>query len=270
MRTARLVSRLREQDWLAVFIELVIVVAGILIALQVSNWNQERLDHARAQSYYRRIQADLATDRQNIGHALTYWKKVGVYGRQAMAYGETGKRPGDSDWQTILAYYQASQILPFELSSTTFDELRSDGDMSLITDENLRRHMSDYYRLSGNRITSMILHHNPVYRKQIRGLTPWPVQMYIWDHCFNETRSHMTQQLLACPSPISAQEAAAILAVYRQSPTLLDHLRTWMSTLRVSAIVLDNLRLDNRHLAAEITTAQQDRHPKSQKGDGGN
>ena len=255
-----MLARLREQDWLAVVIELVIVVAGILIALQVSNWNQARLDHDRAKSYDRRILADLATDRQNIAHALAYWHKVGAYGRQAMAYGETGKRPDDSDWRTILAYYQASQILPFELTSTTFDEMRSNGDLSLIPDETLRRHLADYYRLSGNSITSMILHHDPVYRKQIRGLTPWPVQVYIWNHCFNETRSLMTQQLLACPSPISPREAAATLAVYRQSPTLLDHLRTWMSTLRVSAIVLDNLRQDNRRLAAEITAAQGGRH----------
>jgi len=260
MRAARMVARLRDQDWLAVVIELVIVVAGILIALQVSNWNQERLDQARAQSYYRRIQADLDSDRRNIGHSLAYWQKVGAYGREAMAYGETGQRPGDSDWQTILAYYQASQILPFELTSTTYDELRSDGDMSLIANENLRRHLADYYRLSGNGITSMILRHDPVYRKQIRGLTPWPVQEYIWNHCFRETRSFMTQQLLACPSPVSPREAAAILASYRQSPTLLDHLRTWMSTLRVSAIVLDNLRLDNQHLAAEVAAAHKNRH----------
>ncbi len=256
MRTARLVARLRSQDWLAVVTELVIVVAGILIALQVSNWNQARVDHARAQSYYRRIQADLATDRQNIGHALAYWQKVGAYGQKAIAYGETGKQTGDSDWQTDLAYYQASQILPFELISTTFDEMRSDGDLSLIANEKLRRHLVDYYRLSGNGITSMILHHDPVYRKQIRGLTPWPVQEYIWNHCFRETRSVMTQQLLKCPSPVSASEAAAILTSYRQSPTLLDNLRTWMSTLRISAIVLDNLRLDNQRLTAAVAAAQ--------------
>ena len=47
MQPARLVQRLREHDWMAAVIELVIVIAGILIALQVSNWNQDRIERAR-------------------------------------------------------------------------------------------------------------------------------------------------------------------------------------------------------------------------------
>jgi len=47
MRPARLALRLRDHDWTAAIIELVIVIAGILIALQVSNWNQDRIERAR-------------------------------------------------------------------------------------------------------------------------------------------------------------------------------------------------------------------------------
>jgi hypothetical protein len=57
MRAMNLASRLRAYDWIAAVIELVIVVVGILIALQVSNWNQDRVEHARADSYYRRAPA---------------------------------------------------------------------------------------------------------------------------------------------------------------------------------------------------------------------
>ncbi len=39
MRAARLATRLRDYDWAAAFIELLIVVVGILIGLRVSNWN---------------------------------------------------------------------------------------------------------------------------------------------------------------------------------------------------------------------------------------
>jgi len=59
MHLARFAQRLRAYDWTAAVIELVIVIGGILIALQVNNWNQDRLDRARAQVYTRRIHADL-------------------------------------------------------------------------------------------------------------------------------------------------------------------------------------------------------------------
>lgn len=255
MRTARLARRLRDYDWAAAFIELLIVVVGILIALRVSNWNQERVDHTRAQGYYRRIHADLLTDHQNIDITLAYWRKVSSYGSEAIAYGETGTLVDGSQWKTVLAWYQASQIFPFELANTTFEEMRSSGDLGLIADEKLRKELADYYRLSGTGVQAMIMNHNPVYRKQIRGLTPWRVQEYIWSRCFRET-SFANQKLLDCPSPISDREAAAILETYRQSPTLLEHLRTWMSTLRVSRIVLGYTRTTAAQLAAEVAAAE--------------
>jgi hypothetical protein len=95
----------------------VIVVVGILVALQVSNWNQDRLERARADAYYRRIQADLVADRQSIDETLAFWKTVSAYGRAAIASGEGGQRVDGSNWRTVLAYYQASQLLPFQLEA---------------------------------------------------------------------------------------------------------------------------------------------------------
>jgi hypothetical protein len=109
---SRLGTRLRTYDWTAAPIELVIVVAGILIALEVSNWNQNRQDLARADGYYRRIHADLSTDGKSFGTTLAYWGTVSSYGRAAIAYGENGQLVGGSAWKTVLAYYQASQTLP--------------------------------------------------------------------------------------------------------------------------------------------------------------
>ncbi len=256
MAAARLAKRLREHDWLAAFIELVIVVVGILIALQVSNWNQDRVDHTRAQEYYRRLHADLLEDRRDMDLTQAFWAKVGNYGHAAIANGETGKLVDGSEWKTVLAWYQAGQILPFELSNTTYNEMRSDGSLALIADENLRKQLAEYYRLSDNGISANLLRHDPVYRLQVRGLTPWQVQQYIWGHCFSETSEVITQKLIDCPSPITEQQAAAILAGYRQSPTLLQNLRSWMAILQVSHYALASARENALLLAAEIQAAR--------------
>ena len=39
----RLIEHLRHEQWAAIAIELVIVVLGVFIGMQVSNWNQQRL-----------------------------------------------------------------------------------------------------------------------------------------------------------------------------------------------------------------------------------
>jgi hypothetical protein len=162
-----------------------------------------------------------------------------------------------SNWKTLLAWYQASQLMPFEFESTTFSEMRDDGSLALVSDESLRKQLAAYYRPSGNGITADILHHNPEYRMQIRGLTPWRVQQYIWSNCFRQTGgSSANQELIDCASPISEDEAGSVLDTYRHSDTLLQNLRTWMSTLNISALVLTGTRADLDRLAGKVEAAQ--------------
>ena len=150
-------------------------------------------------------------------------------------------------------------MFPFELEDTTYSEMRDSGGVALIDDEGLRKQLADYYRLSGTGITAMILHHDPMYRAQIRGLTPWRVQQYIWSTCFQEgaAANGADEKLIDCPSPISEDEAAAILDSYRRSDTLLPNLRTWMSTLRVSRLVLESTGRQTNRLTAEVQAARE-------------
>lgn len=258
MGAMKLALRLRAYDWMAAVIELAIVVVGILIALQVSNWNQDRLDHARTEGYYRRLHAELLADQYDMDKTLVFWKKVSGYGAAAIANGETGQLVDGSNWKTVLAWYQAGQMMPFELQDTTYTEMRDGGGLVLIDREGLRKQLAEYYQLAGNGITASILRHDPVYRLQIRGITPWHVQQYIWAKCFAEGKgaNAVNQELIDCPSPISEADAAAILDTYRHSATLLQNLRSWMSSLGVSTLVLAQSRGETLNLAAEVQAAQ--------------
>ncbi len=44
----RLANHMKSQHWTAVFLDFVIVVAGVFVGLQVNNWNQARQEHQRA------------------------------------------------------------------------------------------------------------------------------------------------------------------------------------------------------------------------------
>ena len=41
-------KQLKEQDWTAIWIDLVIVVVGVYLGIQVDNWNEARNDLDRA------------------------------------------------------------------------------------------------------------------------------------------------------------------------------------------------------------------------------
>ena len=252
--TKKLVTRLREHDWLAALIELVIVAVGILLALQVSNWNQERVDRNRGERYVQRLHAEFVKDGTTMGEALAFWRQVSDFGVAAMNHLERGTLVDGDRWKTVLAYYQAGQLFPFELEDTTFIEMRDSGELALIADESLRKRIADYYHMSGSGLRADLLRHRPEYREQVRGLTPWAVQEYIWTHCFRQNHG-VSQTLLDCPPPIPDSESAAILDGYVKSGTLLGKLRIWMSTLRVSQIVVDGMQNEAKGLV-EATDAR--------------
>ena len=254
MSGAKLIRRLRDHDWLAALIELVIVAAGILLALQVSNWNQERQDRDRGTRYAQRLRAELASDTASMDEAVRFWQQVSAYGKAAMDHSERGTLVNGNGWKTVLAYYQAGQLFPFELEDTAFLEMRDTGGLALIADESLRKRIADYYRMGGSGLRGDILHHRPEYRQQIRGLTPWSIQEYIWSQCFRQ-RGGVSQDLIDCPSPIAEPEANGLLAAYRSSDTLLPNLRIWMSTVRVSEIIIEGMRRDASTLAHDLSKA---------------
>lgn len=52
--------------------EIILVVIGILIALQINNWNQDRLDRNEERSYYRNIKRQLVEDQKGIEGSVEY------------------------------------------------------------------------------------------------------------------------------------------------------------------------------------------------------
>ncbi len=51
----RVIDQLKTQQWVAVGIELVIVVLGVFIGLQASNWNQQRTLDRQAANFAERL-----------------------------------------------------------------------------------------------------------------------------------------------------------------------------------------------------------------------
>ena len=251
MPVMKLAQRLRAHDWFAACIEVLIVIVGILIALQVSNWNQDRQERRVAREYARQLHAELQSDMRNIASTRKFWHKVSDYQAAASRHAETGALADGSAWQTVLAYYQASQLRPFELEDTTFTELRYAGELRLLGDTGLSKALADYYRQTGSGMIGEILRHAPVYRSEVRGLTPYAVQEYIWAKCWRQLAG-ADQELIDCPAPISEAESAKILLAYGSDGELLKNLRFWRTQMHVSVLIVDDVERQGRDIDARV------------------
>lgn len=247
----RITQHVRDQNWTAIGIDFVIVVVGVFLGIQVSNWDAAQADKARGHAYLERIRDDLASDVAAIRARIPFNAAVAAYGDQALAYLESGEEERDGDWSTVLAFFQASQLFPFSQNNATYDELRSAGELRLIGNQELRSALAEYYVTGSGMQYDFISRHVPDYRETIRGLMPSVVTDHVWEHC-HEEQGLSYQRLLACDSPISDEEVQAALADFLSEPELKAQLRSWMSTLATLQTLLATNEAGARDLAARI------------------
>jgi hypothetical protein len=91
----RLSQHIKDQSWFAVALDFVIVVAGILLAFQVTNWSEVRAEKAALARAEVAITGDLIDSYVNVKerNALSECRKLGL-----RALGERLLQPGDN-WE---------------------------------------------------------------------------------------------------------------------------------------------------------------------------
>ena len=66
MLLRRVIAHVRNQEWMAIGNDFLIVVVGVFFGIQVSNWNASRQDMQRAHGYLARIHGDLSADLESL------------------------------------------------------------------------------------------------------------------------------------------------------------------------------------------------------------
>ena len=221
--------------------EILLVMIGILLALQINNWNEDRKERDREVSYLIRLNENLNDDGIKMDGRINFFGQIQDYGKVAIDYLEGNTTAVQNEWDILLALFQSSQIWPLILSNSTYDELKSAGELSLIRNENLRAKLANYYGENNTQYenTVGIL---PEYRKAIRGKIPLYIQDIIWEKC-HEISEDDWQVLLNCESGLSPSEIKPVLEKIYQDEKILEDLRFWMSNLTVGIDIINNQKI---------------------------
>jgi hypothetical protein len=174
-----LVERVRTHDWFAVGVEFIIVVVGVFLGMQVTNWNADRLARRSAESYVERIREDLARNERTLLGRIAYYKQVKTHALAALA---ALGQPQETLGETFLVdAFQASQILSTGIDKSTYIELISAGAMNSIPSIAVRRHIASYYQNAD--AIEAILAYIPPYRETMRRYMPYAVQEAAFARC---------------------------------------------------------------------------------------
>ena len=135
MMFRRFPQRFRQQQWAAIATELVIVIIGVFIGMQVSNRNEEREANQKAAVFTARLIDDFRKEAWGYGWIIEYNHQTNTNQRRvldAMA-GEAAL----SDEQFVISAYRTTQFKENTRHRATYDELVSTGTIELIADRQL-------------------------------------------------------------------------------------------------------------------------------------
>lgn len=128
--------------------EIILVVIGILIALQINNWNESVKEKKLENQYYCRILEDLTQDHETIIQQIQSSEPRIKATNQALRLLQDGRPKkgeiGDAIGLSIRGIYS-----DFQPSNAAFEDLKSGANLNIISDKSIIKALNNYF----NRVT---------------------------------------------------------------------------------------------------------------------
>jgi hypothetical protein len=198
MIPSRITEHLKEQNWFAVGVDFLIVVIGILLAFQITEWAGARSDRAREAQIIGDLLADLDIDRRQYANAIAA-DEYRISAANASLV-EAGLSPIEFDWQEsstdVVDYsFEISDITSFPAgrldrlwsdvvigyhptpSTLTYDTMVGAGDIKIIQDRAIVREIQAYHNIAESVIEQnsklLSIRENVMYIGATSGLAPY-------------------------------------------------------------------------------------------------
>ncbi len=224
----RFAANLRAQNWFAIGIEFAIVVAGVFVGTQVSNWNAERLEKRETQRMLAQLKPNLQSLSDYYNSARTYYATTRRYATTAFAGWR--RDPAVSDADFVIAAYQASQIIGIATNSSSWSTVLGADQLRKIDEPETRYELSFLMSADYSIIDTSSV--NTPYRQNVRRWIPIDMQDAIRSRCGDRPSSNNTLTTIlppTCDVKLDPKEAADAAQILRAHPELVQDLQWHMA-----------------------------------------
>jgi hypothetical protein len=249
----RIIDHLRVQNWTAIAIDFVIVVIGVFIGMQVSNWNAERKEKAETQRMLAQLIPELQSQLEFFDSVNSYFATTRRYADQAFAGWKHD--PGISDEQFVIAAYQASQITGIAINPDSWSLTFGGEQLRNIDDPRLRRTLelvltSDYSVVEYTAVAT-------AYREQVRHVIPTDIQDAIRRDCGDRNVRGAAGAFVVslppkCDLKLEPAEAAGAAEALRARPDLSAELNWHLAAIAAYRQNVDVLEQPMRELYQQL------------------
>jgi len=120
--------------------EIVLVVIGIIIALQINNWNDSRKDQKQAKTYLKGIVQDLKIDTLAFNKHINNYKELIRKKKLVLIPTDYSKLSVDT-----LAFFFENGVSSYKISDQTYQKLKNLGVTNLTVNPELTERVNFYY-----------------------------------------------------------------------------------------------------------------------------
>ena len=132
--------------------EIVLVVIGILIALQINNWNEQRKQNQQEINYYYKIKEDIELDIFNIGQSINSLDERILATKRLLI----NLLKIQDDKSVILADYLSTiRSIAFIPSKSSILDITSSGKIEILKNKNIKNAVLQYYASQEYAVTTI-------------------------------------------------------------------------------------------------------------------
>ena len=225
----RVAARLRAQDWVAITIELAIVVVGVFIGTQVSNWNAERLERQGNARVLHNLRPEIANMVGNFQSIAAYYDTSNHFAQ--IAFAGWRREPQVSDRDFVVGALQASQIYTTGLNNDTWSQIYGSERLGTMDDGAMRK---DLALLMTTDYSAMERELYSNYRQHAREIIPADVQDAIRQQCGDRSEAGAVDRLIlppTCNLYYSAPRIVVAAAALRAHPELAEQLNWHLAAI---------------------------------------
>ncbi len=212
-----------KKHWSGVFIELVIVVVGVFIGLQVNNWNQARADARLGRDYVRRLTHDLQENLTGLREEIAYYSAV----LDSVQRTDELLRSADPDPRAlVINAYRATELSYNPPVRATWDQVVSSGHLGLLPTGAAESGLSQYYAFdTAQDMYRMGL--NSGYRQTARQIIPMTVQIAMRAGCSDvrDKRGNIVGFAKDCDLKVDPAALRDTAVALRRNPAVLADLQ---------------------------------------------
>ncbi|MCA0133794.1 DUF6090 family protein [Winogradskyella alexanderae] len=123
--------------------EILLVVMGILIALQINNWNEERKDRKREQVILKNLQIDFKTNINNVNEAYDSFMQAYDASASLLEIIRSNAEIDNTEIEHLIDEI-INKTMSLDIITGSIDEMLNTGSINLIRDTDLRKQLSNW------------------------------------------------------------------------------------------------------------------------------